>query len=200
MTSAGRLMKVSYLSQLVPEAYGNTAALQEGEGALASDSASEKRSPNDFALWKNSKPGEPAWPSPWGHGRPGWHIECSAMAGQVRGAWETRVAQSALPWPVRGATLLNVTQYNTWTWHCPCVIYLYRQSLADVGLYQILMPLRVLLIYIYIRINIIHNLISFCNRFSDQTSTSTAEASTSSFPTTTTNWPRARPTTSAGSG
>jgi len=39
-----------------------------------------KRDPLDFALWKASKPGEPAWPSPWGPGRPGWHIECSAMA------------------------------------------------------------------------------------------------------------------------
>jgi cysteinyl-tRNA synthetase len=39
----------------------------------------EKRSPLDFALWKASKPGEPSWPSPWGPGRPGWHIECSAM-------------------------------------------------------------------------------------------------------------------------
>ena len=39
-----------------------------------------KRNPMDFALWKSSKPGEPAWPSPWGPGRPGWHIECSAMS------------------------------------------------------------------------------------------------------------------------
>jgi cysteinyl-tRNA synthetase len=39
-----------------------------------------KRDPLDFALWKSSKPGEPAWDSPWGLGRPGWHIECSAMA------------------------------------------------------------------------------------------------------------------------
>jgi cysteinyl-tRNA synthetase len=39
-----------------------------------------KRHPMDFALWKRSKPGEPAWPSPWGAGRPGWHIECSAMS------------------------------------------------------------------------------------------------------------------------
>ncbi|MHB0884671.1 MAG: cysteine--tRNA ligase [Bacillota bacterium] len=38
-----------------------------------------KRAPEDFALWKQQKPGEPAWPSPWGPGRPGWHIECSAM-------------------------------------------------------------------------------------------------------------------------
>ena len=41
-----------------------------------------KRSPLDFALWKASKPGEPEWPSPWGPGRPGWHIECSAMVGK----------------------------------------------------------------------------------------------------------------------
>ncbi len=40
----------------------------------------KKRSPGDFALWKGSKPGEPAWESPWGPGRPGWHIECSAMS------------------------------------------------------------------------------------------------------------------------
>lgn len=39
-----------------------------------------KRSPFDFALWKAAKPGEPSWESPWGHGRPGWHIECSAMS------------------------------------------------------------------------------------------------------------------------
>jgi cysteinyl-tRNA synthetase len=41
-----------------------------------------KQSPLDFALWKASKPGEPEWPSPWGPGRPGWHIECSAMVGK----------------------------------------------------------------------------------------------------------------------
>jgi cysteinyl-tRNA synthetase len=40
----------------------------------------KKRNPSDFALWKGAKPGEPAWESPWGPGRPGWHIECSAMS------------------------------------------------------------------------------------------------------------------------
>ena len=44
------------------------------------DVVKEKRSPLDFVLWKKAKPGEPNWPSPWGEGRPGWHIECSAMA------------------------------------------------------------------------------------------------------------------------
>ncbi|MBX3441451.1 MAG: cysteine--tRNA ligase [Planctomyces sp.] len=44
-----------------------------------------KRNPADFALWKSSKPGEPAWDSPWGPGRPGWHIECSAMSARILG-------------------------------------------------------------------------------------------------------------------
>jgi cysteinyl-tRNA synthetase len=45
----------------------------------------EKRDPLDFALWKFVKPGEPSWPSPWGDGRPGWHIECSAMSHALLG-------------------------------------------------------------------------------------------------------------------
>jgi cysteinyl-tRNA synthetase len=45
----------------------------------------DKRDPLDFALWKAAKPGEPTWDSPWGPGRPGWHIECSAMAGKYLG-------------------------------------------------------------------------------------------------------------------
>ena len=44
-----------------------------------------KREPMDFALWKNAKPGEPYWESPWGQGRPGWHIECSAMVRRYLG-------------------------------------------------------------------------------------------------------------------
>ena len=44
-----------------------------------------KRDPFDFVLWKRAKEGEPAWPSPWGNGRPGWHIECSAMSGALLG-------------------------------------------------------------------------------------------------------------------
>uniref|UniRef100_A0A671XDV9 Cysteine--tRNA ligase, cytoplasmic n=1 Tax=Sparus aurata TaxID=8175 RepID=A0A671XDV9_SPAAU len=74
-------------AKLVPEAVGDQKALQEGEGdlSISADRLSEKKSPNDFALWKASKPGEPSWDSPWGKGRPGWHIECSAMAGSVLG-------------------------------------------------------------------------------------------------------------------
>ena len=59
-----------------------SAESQQGEGGEA---ASKKRSPGDFALWKAAKPGEPAWDSPWGHGRPGWHIECSAMSRRILG-------------------------------------------------------------------------------------------------------------------
>ncbi|MBY5160937.1 cysteine--tRNA ligase [Salsipaludibacter albus] len=47
--------------------------------------AESKDDPIDFAMWKAAKPGEPSWPSPWGDGRPGWHIECAAMAGKHLG-------------------------------------------------------------------------------------------------------------------
>ena len=48
--------------------------------STADGEESLKKNPQDFALWKSAKPGEPSWPTPWGNGRPGWHIECSAMA------------------------------------------------------------------------------------------------------------------------
>ena len=66
-------------ARLEPWNRNDTSLQADGEGALIEDK-SGKRSPADFALWKSSKPGEPSWPSPWGPGRPGWHIECSAMA------------------------------------------------------------------------------------------------------------------------
>ena len=53
--------------------------LQTGASGRVDNEDSIKRNPSDFALWKAAKPGEPAWDSPWGSGRPGWHIECSAM-------------------------------------------------------------------------------------------------------------------------
>jgi cysteinyl-tRNA synthetase len=58
--------------------------LREGSGARV-DVDERKDDPLDFALWKAAKPGEPSWPSPWGDGRPGWHIECVAMALQILG-------------------------------------------------------------------------------------------------------------------
>jgi cysteinyl-tRNA synthetase len=54
----------------------------QGEGG---GTAERKRASADFALWKSAKPGEPSWPSPWGPGRPGWHIECSVMSGRILG-------------------------------------------------------------------------------------------------------------------
>jgi cysteinyl-tRNA synthetase len=74
-----------FYAKLEPWSKGNRALLEEGEGALAARDTGGKRSPADFALWKASKPGEPAWESPWGPGRPGWHIECSVMASAVFG-------------------------------------------------------------------------------------------------------------------
>ena len=61
-------------------------ALEQGasERVQASDQG-KKEDPLDFALWKSAKPGEIAWDSPWGTGRPGWHIECSVMAGKYLG-------------------------------------------------------------------------------------------------------------------
>ena len=52
-------------------------SMMAAEGALGGE---DKESPTDFVLWKAAKPGEPSWASPWGQGRPGWHIECSAMS------------------------------------------------------------------------------------------------------------------------
>jgi cysteinyl-tRNA synthetase len=52
--------------------------VQQGESE--SWNITDKRNPNDFTMWKSAKPGEPSWTTPWGAGRPGWHLECSAMA------------------------------------------------------------------------------------------------------------------------
>ncbi|XP_062513505.1 cysteine--tRNA ligase, cytoplasmic-like [Corticium candelabrum] len=75
-------------AKLVPEAVGDLEALAEGEGELSvsADKLGEKHSEKDFALWKASKPGEPEWDSPWGKGRPGWHIECSVMSCDILGS------------------------------------------------------------------------------------------------------------------
>ncbi len=83
-----------------------------------------KRDPLDFVLWKAAKPGEPSWPSPWGAGRPGWHIECSAMATKALGNHldihgggmdlqfphhENEIAQSE---PATGEHFVNLWMHN----------------------------------------------------------------------------------------
>ena len=59
--------------------------LEEMQAGARVEVGDKKRNPMDFALWKGSKPGEPWWESPWGQGRPGWHIECSAMSMEFLG-------------------------------------------------------------------------------------------------------------------
>ncbi|MDD4378249.1 MAG: cysteine--tRNA ligase, partial [Eubacteriales bacterium] len=59
--------------------------LEDLEAGARIDINESKKDPMDFVLWKKQKPGEPAWESPWGVGRPGWHIECSAMANKYLG-------------------------------------------------------------------------------------------------------------------
>ncbi|MBK70802.1 MAG: cysteine--tRNA ligase [Euryarchaeota archaeon] len=68
-----------------PEKYGQLTGqtlemVREGAGGRVDETGSGKRDHRDFALWKSAKSGEPKWSSPWGAGRPGWHIECSAMS------------------------------------------------------------------------------------------------------------------------
>src|SRR3954451_9749127 len=66
--------------------YGALSGQKPDQMLAAADDGSAKRDPLDFALWKGAKPGEPSWPTPWGPGRPGWHLECSAMATRYLGA------------------------------------------------------------------------------------------------------------------
>ncbi|KAK2720609.1 cysteine--tRNA ligase, cytoplasmic-like [Artemia franciscana] len=76
-----------FYAKLRPEAYKNEKSSEKGEecSGILDEGLGDKRSKNDFALWKKSKPGEPSWESPWGMGRPGWHIECSTMASDILG-------------------------------------------------------------------------------------------------------------------
>jgi cysteinyl-tRNA synthetase len=60
-------------------------SLDDLESGARIDPTEQKKDPLDFALWKSAKPGEPSWDSPWGKGRPGWHIECSAMSLNILG-------------------------------------------------------------------------------------------------------------------
>jgi cysteinyl-tRNA synthetase len=92
----GRLIEGGHAYPADGDVYFNVHSAQE-YGALSgqhladmrpaddADSFAAKRDPRDFALWKGAKPGEPSWQTPWGPGRPGWHLECSAMSTKYLG-------------------------------------------------------------------------------------------------------------------
>ncbi|OVF10261.1 putative cysteine--tRNA ligase [Clavispora lusitaniae] len=73
-------------AKLQPWNKGSMSLINDGEGSLSVSENIIKKNPADFSLWKASKPGEPAWDSKWGPGRPGWHIECSVMASDILGS------------------------------------------------------------------------------------------------------------------
>lgn len=106
--------------------YGKLSGQRIDDMLASPDStAHDKRDPRDFAMWKGAKPGEPAWQTPWGPGRPGWHIECSAMAGKYLGEafdihgggldlifphHENEIAQSK----AAGGAFANFWVHNAW--------------------------------------------------------------------------------------
>jgi cysteinyl-tRNA synthetase len=85
-----------------------------------------KRNPHDFALWKSSKPGEPSWESPWGMGRPGWHIECSTMSSKYLGIpidihgggmdliFPHHESENIQTWAIEGKALSKYWIHNGW--------------------------------------------------------------------------------------
>ncbi|ENM5918084.1 cysteine--tRNA ligase [Vibrio mimicus] len=95
--------------------------LEQLQAGARVDVEAAKRSPLDFVLWKMSKPGEPTWESPWGPGRPGWHIECSAMNSSILGNhFDIHGGGSDLQFPhheneIAQSCCAHDTQYvNTW--------------------------------------------------------------------------------------
>ncbi|MCK7638436.1 cysteine--tRNA ligase [Corynebacterium pygosceleis] len=74
-----------YCSPTTIEGYGRISGQRLDELDQGESAGTGKRDPRDFTMWKAAKPGEPSWPTPWGDGRPGWHLECSAMATKYLG-------------------------------------------------------------------------------------------------------------------
>ncbi len=75
-----------YCSPATIEGYGQLSGQKLDEMDQGESAGTGKRDPRDFTMWKAAKPGAPSWPTPWGDGRPGWHIECTAMATKYLGA------------------------------------------------------------------------------------------------------------------
>jgi cysteinyl-tRNA synthetase len=105
---------------------------EELEAGKRIEPGESKDDPLDFALWKSAKPGEPSWESPWGPGRPGWHIECSAMALEILGpAFDIHGGARELIFPhhenerAQSESYLAGEEQNTFAktwWHCGVVM------------------------------------------------------------------------------
>jgi tRNA synthetases class I (C) catalytic domain len=108
---------------------------------------SRKRHPADFALWKSAKPGEPTWSSPWGDGRPGWHIECSSMIRtlmgpviDIHGGGQDLVRADA---GARVGNILNCTDSQSSrsacavTWRVTCMAATQRHLAHDGSMFQV---------------------------------------------------------------
>ena len=97
--------------------------LIETDGVLSKGIESEKKYIGDFVLWKKSKDNEPKWNSPWGEGRPGWHIECSVMSSQIFGI---------LPAPRMSRSLIAIWKPLPRSLYCSSVLNLLRLSTGKV--------------------------------------------------------------------
>ncbi len=84
-TASGNFEGGGGFNTIKPEEGGNRVVDLDSDSPAEGGTCTGKKNPQDFALWKAAKPGEPSWPSPFGPGRPGWHIECSAMSHSLFG-------------------------------------------------------------------------------------------------------------------
>eukprot|EP01084_Bolivina_argentea_P138087 243188_1 len=84
-TASGNFEGGGGFNTIKPEEGGNRMVDLDSDSPAEGGTCTGKKNPQDFALWKAAKPGEPSWPSPFGPGRPGWHIECSAMSHSLFG-------------------------------------------------------------------------------------------------------------------
>jgi len=118
-----------------PEKYGQLTgqsfdAVRAGAGGRVDGTGGGKRDHRDFALWKAAKPGEPTWPSPWGEGRPGWHIECTAMSlERFGGAFDIHGGGHDLRFPHHEA---EIFQGECHTDHAPLVHHWLHNGFVNV--------------------------------------------------------------------
>ncbi len=118
-TSDGVYLDVSKVDGYGLLAHGELEDLRSGARVEANE---EKRSPLDFALWKNAKPGEPSWPAPFGDGRPGWHTECVVMSLDLLGeGFDIHAGGSDLQFPhhenERAQAVAEGKRFANWWFH-----------------------------------------------------------------------------------